>query len=52
MMLVPPKEIKNKIKFNKSEVFIRDGAILTSIEKEKFNQFKLEWKIAYEDRFK
>jgi hypothetical protein len=52
MFVIPPKEIANKIKFNKEKVIIKDGEHLTLQEKELFYKFKSEYKEAFEDRFR
>ena len=52
MILLPPDELKYKLLFDKSEVYLRENVKLNENEQKLFELFKEEWKVAFESRFK
>ena len=52
MLMIPPKEIEDKIRYSNNDVLIREGVKLTSEEEKIYKAFRQELKEALEDRFK
>ncbi len=52
MQRIPPKEIINKVMYIKNDVVVCDGVKLNSEEEKIYKEFREEFKIALQDRFK
>ena len=52
MLMIPPKEIKDKIRYSNNDVIVRDGIKLTPEEEKIYKAFRLEVKEAWKDRFR
>ena len=52
MLMIPPKEIKDKIRYSNNDVIVRDGVKLTPEEERIYKVFRKELKKALEDRFR
>lgn len=52
MLMIPPKEIKDKVRYSNNDVIIRDGVKLSPEEEKIYSAFRKELKEALDDRFR
>lgn len=52
MLMIPPKKIKDKVRYSNNDVIVRDGVKLTPEEEKIYNAFRIELKEALDDRFR
>lgn len=52
MIILMPKEIKDKIKYSHNDVVVREGVKLTPEEQKIYEAFRIEFKEALERKFK
>lgn len=52
MLLLPPEEIKKKVRYSNNDVIVREGCKLTPEEEEIYKKFRIELKEAHKDRFR